>query len=730
MILLEDFEEELLDQDAEELEPSVDEESLEEVENIPNEFAPTAIDIPDKNPISMKSPGQAKGLLDKIALKKLKLIKIKLAIGAGIIFLFLLFLNIMISKEVEVKYDYIVPTCSQISVHFLHRSEADLNLELENYVESMVYSLTKNIRNPKRVLYQTVAVAVRTNAQKLPSCTLNVSDEVDSYYTFEVLTSDNDRYAEISQAVEYVGGLVMVLNQQIMDVDFDSFCYRTKDEETYTIYNPYTGPIVPTEWVMEEVNNEYYRDCPCDPSARRSQYQANTCWVPERFPSKEDQEKGIVYYLYVDGGGSGKGLSVYTAHYLHSVRGYHDEDILRYFYPEKWEYYTVDVDKAKELDESGSLSCSYIDFGSTPLSRDEFISLAQSYLSGKSSQTAQLFRENAGLIYDLGGEIGANPEMVYIVAEKEQGWNDNSFTLRCNNFYGMGVSNGTSSGRCYTSFEDGVRGMLTYVKGKGNLDSFTKVYSYLGTYLANPGSAGDGGCYYLKLPDIYGPNYSRCNSGYSCSSSNGGAGCVLTTEAEKQAYIDWQASKILKIRSNIFNISAEDCSVSDSFGASVALGDAGSVGSSERMKWLFPNGVPKTKGEAEAYLTTISVPIVNTEGGRSSISLTVHKKLAKEIEAIFEEMASIGFPVHSASGYSYREMASGTGSLSHHSYGVAIDINASENPAVYQSGSVNKSSPYYINSRVVAIWKKHGFYWGGDWNSNYYDPMHFTYTNH
>ena len=98
MILLEDFEEELLDQDAEELEPSVDEESLEEVENIPNEFAPTAIDIPDKNPISMKSPGQAKGLLDKIALKKLKLIKIKLAIGAGIIFLFLLFLNIMISK--------------------------------------------------------------------------------------------------------------------------------------------------------------------------------------------------------------------------------------------------------------------------------------------------------------------------------------------------------------------------------------------------------------------------------------------------------------------------------------------------------------------------------------------------------------------------------------------------------------------------------------------------------
>ena len=203
---------------------------------------------------------------------------------------------------------------------------------------------------------------------------------------------------------------------------------------------------------------------------------------------------------------------------------------------------------------------------------------------------------------------------------------------------------------------------------------------------------------------------------------------MKTTEAEKQAYIDWQSKKILKIRSNIFHLESENCTL-NSLG-NVSLGEAGSVDSSERMKWLFPNGIPKTKEQISAYLTTIQVPVVNTSGNKSMISLTVHSKLANEIKAIFEEMVEIGFPVSSAGGYNYRLMASGTGSLSHHSYGVAIDINAAANPAVYQSTNINKNSPYYINSKVVSIWKKHGFYWGGDWSSSYYDPMHFTYTNH
>lgn len=723
-MILEEFDDEIMDEELE------DDEQLEDSNETSETLEPDQIVLPESAPIAMTSPGKSKGVADLLALKKLLKLKI-IAISAGVILLFILIFSVFISKEVEVKYDYLQPNCEQVRVHFLHRGEQDLVMDLENYVESMVYSLTRGMHGVKRVLYQAVAIAVRTNAQNLNQCTIDISDEVDAYYTFEVLESDNVRYEDIHKSVGYVTGVVMVENQQFVSVDFDSFCYRENLGDYYSIYNPYSGPDIPFDWVQESVPNELFRDCPCMPNTTKITEQPNKCWVQERYPSRsDDDEEKPIYYLYVDGGGSGRGLSVYTAHYLASKPGYDDERILRFFYPSDWKHYTVDVETAKEEDINGVMSCSYLDFYNTPLSRSEFVSLVNEYLSGKNSQTARLFRENAGSIYDLGEDIGANPEMVYIVAEKEQGWRDTDFSVRCNNFYGMGVTNGTSTGRCYDSFLDGTRNMLNYVKGKGDLTSFTKVYSYLGTYLANPGSSGDGGCYYLTLNDIYGKNYSRCSSSYSCPSSRGGPGCVLTTEAEKQAYIDWQASKILKIRSNIFHIEAEDCSVSDAFSANVAVGDAGSIDDNARMKWLFPSGVPKTEGEAKAYLTTISLPVINDSGTKSNISLTVHKKLAKEIEAIFEEMVEMGFPVHSAGGYSYRKMASGTGSLSHHSYGVAIDINASENPAVYQSTNIDRSSPYYINSRVVALWKKHGFYWGGDWSSSYYDPMHFTYTNH
>ena len=52
--------------------------------------------------------------------------------------------------------------------------------------------------------------------------------------------------------------------------------------------------------------------------------------------------------------------------------------------------------------------------------------------------------------------------------------------------------------------------------------------------------------------------------------------------------------------------------------------------------------------------------------------------------------------------------------LSFHTYGTAIDLNASDN----QRGTVGK-----MDRGVVAIFKRWGFAWGGDWH--YTDPMHF-----
>jgi hypothetical protein len=52
--------------------------------------------------------------------------------------------------------------------------------------------------------------------------------------------------------------------------------------------------------------------------------------------------------------------------------------------------------------------------------------------------------------------------------------------------------------------------------------------------------------------------------------------------------------------------------------------------------------------------------------------------------------------------------------LSLHSWGMAVDLNVPGN----QRGTVGQ-----MDRRVVAIFKKWGFAWGGDWN--YTDPMHF-----
>lgn len=149
-----------------------------------------------------------------------------------------------------------------------------------------------------------------------------------------------------------------------------------------------------------------------------------------------------------------------------------------------------------------------------------------------------------------------------------------------------------------------------------------------------------------------------------------------------------------------------------------------------KLAQLFPDGVPTSESEIGPYLTDITVPASDVNGNIRNITLTVHKDLVGTFRSIFQELANMKFPIKEAGAYNWRDMASGTGCVSYHSFGVAVDINSADNPAVYQSGSVNKSSPYYINSQVVAVFKKYGFYWGGNWSSKYYDPMHFSYSNH
>ncbi len=152
----------------------------------------------------------------------------------------------------------------------------------------------------------------------------------------------------------------------------------------------------------------------------------------------------------------------------------------------------------------------------------------------------------------------------------------------------------------------------------------------------------------------------------------------------------------------------------------------------QRLYFLFPGGVPTTKAQMEQYLVTITVPIKDENGVPSTMQLRVHKSLTREFMGAFQDMYAIGFPVRAADTdtYNWRSMVSGR-NRSHHSYGCVVDLNWGSNPMIGKTEGKYRPGvdPYSVTPQVVAIWKKHGFYWGGAWKSSK-DYMHFTYTNH
>ena len=112
-----------------------------------------------------------------------------------------------------------------------------------------------------------------------------------------------------------------------------------------------------------------------------------------------------------------------------------------------------------------------------------------------------------------------------------------------------------------------------------------------------------------------------------------------------------------------------------------------------------------------ANIRTEQVPILG--------NVTCHKVIFPQLRAALLEIQSTGDlaeEIHPGeyAGCYYPRYIAGTQQLSLHSFGIALDLNVPGN----QRGSVGE-----MNRAVVAIFKKWGFAWGGDWG--YTDPMHF-----
>lgn len=159
--------------------------------------------------------------------------------------------------------------------------------------------------------------------------------------------------------------------------------------------------------------------------------------------------------------------------------------------------------------------------------------------------------------------------------------------------------------------------------------------------------------------------------------------------------------------------------------------------SSEKLNYLFPNGIPTTQGECSSYIVTVPVALTSKSGEKKTGYISVHQSLAVDVQRVFQKAQDEGFKIYEAAGYSYRVMNNGgSGKLSHHSYGVAIDINVNENYS--RKGSTIYAGSFWDPTRsefsipkdgvLVKAFESIGWKWGGNWSGNYQDYMHFSYT--
>lgn len=113
-------------------------------------------------------------------------------------------------------------------------------------------------------------------------------------------------------------------------------------------------------------------------------------------------------------------------------------------------------------------------------------------------------------------------------------------------------------------------------------------------------------------------------------------------------------------------------------------------------------------GWVEEYIITDTVPIIGT--------VTCNKYMMPQLKAALGEIVTMGLgdQLHYHAGCFVPRFIAGSNTLSNHSFGLAIDLDSRENGR----GTVGTMHP-----TVVAIFKRWGFDWGGDWK--WTDPMHF-----
>jgi hypothetical protein len=128
------------------------------------------------------------------------------------------------------------------------------------------------------------------------------------------------------------------------------------------------------------------------------------------------------------------------------------------------------------------------------------------------------------------------------------------------------------------------------------------------------------------------------------------------------------------------------------------------------------NGWKASKNRAEIGIDSFTIP-------GTKVKLACAKAVAPLLVGFAAEFHKLIEPIDEGTlddwGYAYRDVRGSTTSLSNHSSGTAIDLNATQHPL----GKVG-TFPIEKVPMIRALAKKYGLIWGGDYR-NRKDEMHF-----
>ena len=132
---------------------------------------------------------------------------------------------------------------------------------------------------------------------------------------------------------------------------------------------------------------------------------------------------------------------------------------------------------------------------------------------------------------------------------------------------------------------------------------------------------------------------------------------------------------------------------------------------------------PNLRGWCQGWPVDRTSDMRTVRALRSSTPFTVHREIAPIIEYLVNEVERRGYLLHRPGqvrdDWSYvNRPIRGRNVASNHSWGLAIDIDATQ----YPLGSRKR-----LPSWIVDLFKAHGFDYGGDWKSRP-DPMHFEFA--